>query len=141
MTLSYVTQSRLGSWFGISSIKVGKILVMNGLKDCHGATRMAVAGGYAKEAQTKEKLPFWVWDATRVSLILDEALGGVGTSFIDELVVQVGEALAEAHGLREGGNDFVAELIEDQALAGVPPGLVGLLRGRLSQETKQTIGA
>ena len=138
MMTSYVTQSRLGSWFGISSIKVGKILTMNGLKDGHGATRMAVAGGYAKEAQTKEKIPFWVWDATRASLIIDEALGGVGTAFIDDLVVQVGEALAESQGLREGGDEFVAELIEDQALAGVPPGLVGLLRRRLSQETNQT---
>jgi hypothetical protein len=138
MTSSYVTQSRLGSWFGISSIKVGKILAMNGLKDGHGATRMAVAGGYAKEAQTKEKIPFWVWDATKVSLILDAALGDVGTPFIDELVAQAGEALAEAQGLREAGNEFVAELIEDQALAGVPPGLIVLLRRRLSQETNQT---
>ena len=52
MTPSFVTQSRLGSWFGISSIKVGKILTSNGLKDRHGATQMAIAGKAERAART-----------------------------------------------------------------------------------------
>ncbi len=39
MTTSYATQSTLGGWFHLSSIKIGKILVAHGLKDRNGATQ------------------------------------------------------------------------------------------------------
>lgn len=128
---TFVTQSLLGSWFGISARKIGNILKAHGLKDRNVATQEAIVGGYAKEATTRDGISFWVWDPIKVVPMLYEALGGVEKPFIDDLVVQVGEALTEANRQRDEGCDFLADLIEDEALAGVPSGLIVLIRARL----------
>ena len=128
---SYVTQSSIGEWFGISSIKVGKILIAHGLKDRNGATQEAVRGGLAKQAVTKDGRPFWTWEATRVSKIIDKALGDVETPYIKKVMVQVDEALREAERHRIEGCDFLADLILEGAYEGIPTGLIGLIRGRL----------
>lgn len=90
MTPTFVTQSKVGEWFGLSPVAVGKVLIAHGLKDRHGATEKALLGGYAREARTGTGVTFFVWDAHRVSIILDEAIGGTRpTPFIDDLVAQV----------------------------------------------------
>lgn len=134
-----VTQSQLGEWFGISPIAVGKVLIAHGLKQGAGATEVALLGGFAKEACTRTGVTFFVWDACKVCTILDDAIGGTRpTPFIDDLVAQVGEAIAEAEGHRAKGDDFLADMILENACEGVPTGLVGLIQGRLSHQNSQT---
>jgi hypothetical protein len=136
MTPCYVTQTMLGSWFGLSSQAVGKILAARGLKDRTGATQEALLGGFARQVSTRDGIPFYTWDAHRVAPIIDEALGvSAPTPYIDTLARQVGEALAEAEGHRAAGSEFVADLITDGAYEDLPPGLVGLIKRRLGQPT------
>ena len=133
MTPVFVTQSKLGEWFGISAQKIGKILTAHGLKDRSGAIEKAVLGTLAKPVATKDGLSFWVWEATRVSKIIDESLGDVEKPLLDKLTIQVADALQEARRLRNEGCDFVADLLLEQAYEGVPTGLIGLIRERLGE--------
>ena len=133
MMPTLVTQSKLGEWFGLSPVAVGRVLIAEGLKDRAGATEKALLGGFAKEARTKSGVTFFVWDAHKVSLILDEVIGGSWpTPFIDGLVAKVGEAVGEAEKHRADDNDFIADVILEHAFEGVPPGLSGLIRHRLA---------
>jgi len=132
MTPCYVVQTTLGGWFGLSPQAVGKILAARGLKDRNGATQEAILGGYAREASTRDGIAFWTWDAHKVTPIIDKAIGGSApTPYIDTLVRQVGETLAEAETQQAAGSDFVADLITQSAYEGVPPGLIGLIKHRL----------
>ena len=131
MTNSHVTQTKVGEWFGLSAIKVGRILTAHGLKDRNGPTRLAVEGGYAKSITTRDQLTFWVWDARKTAQILDQELADCETPYIDQLVAQVGDSLAEARRHRSEGNDLLAELILEQTYDGVPPPLIGLIKDRL----------
>ena len=134
MTPTFVTQSKLGEWFGFSPVAIGKVLIAEGLKDRFGATEKALLGGYAKEARTKAGLTFFVWDSNKVSVILDHGIGRTRpTPFIDGLVAKVGEAVIEAETQRAEGNDFIADLILEHAFEGVPLGMAGLIRGRLAR--------
>lgn len=130
----WVTLTKLGGWFDMTAVAVGKVLVGRGLKDKAGATPKALIGGYAKEARTRGDIDFFLWDAGKVAAIIDLTLGGdKPTPFLDRLVAQVGESIAEAQKHRGEGNDFLAELILDRANEGVPPGLVRVINERLGE--------
>jgi hypothetical protein len=128
----WVTQTNLGVWFDMTAVAVGKVLVERGLKDKTGATTKALIGGYAKEAVTGGGINFFLWNAGKIVAIIDLSLeGNKATHFIDRLVAQVGESVAEAQKHREEGNEFLAELFLDHADEGVPQGLIGLINERL----------
>ena len=133
MTHGFVTQSKVGEWFGISALKVGKILVAHGLKDRSVATEKAIVGGIAKQVTMKNGTPIWIWESGRISRLIDDALGDVEKPFIEKLTAQVGEALHEEKCLRNEGSDFVADLLLEQTFVGVPSGLIGLIRDRLDE--------
>lgn len=136
MTPIFVTQSTLGQWFGLTPVAVGKVLANHGLKNRFGATEKALLDGFAREARTKTGITFFVWNAEKVSVIIDEVLGNTTpTPYIDALVGQVGEALVEAERQRATGNDFFADLILEAAFQDIPSGLVGLIRERLPHQT------
>ena len=137
---TFVTQSLLGSWFGISARKIGNLLKAHGLKDRNGATQVAIVGGYAKEATTRDGISFWVWHARKTVQILDEILSGGEKPFLDELIGQVGKALTEAKRQRMEGCDFVADLILEDAFEGVPPGLFPYIKDRLGKELGDKVG-
>ena len=128
----WVTLTNLGGWFDMTAVAVGKVLVGRGLKDKAGATTKALFGGYAKEARTRGGVEFYLWDAGKVAAIIDLSLDGdKPTPFLDRLVAQVGESIAEARKHWGEGNDFLAELFLDRANEGVPPGLIEIINERL----------
>lgn len=124
MNGSHVTQSTLGKWFQLSSIKVGRIQTAHGLKDRNGPTERAVFGGYVKGGTTKDGFPPWTWNAVRASMLIDES---GEESRLDEMVLQVERLLAEAGHQRSIGCNFIADQIADRAFDGIPPELVGLI--------------
>lgn len=138
MNNSFVTQSTIGKWFGISSRDVGKILTKQGLKDKDRATEDALRKGFAKEARTRSDVAFPVWDAYKVSVLIDKALGIVEKPYLDSLESQVGEAIIEAERYRADGEAILADLILEQACEGVPPALIRLIRGKLLHQHSQT---
>ena len=128
---SHVTQTKIGEWFGLSAVKVGKILARRGLKDRSGPTRRAVLDGYAKEVVTRDQRSFWVWHAEKAALIVDEALEDGENDRIDRLASQVSEALSEVQKSRNEGNDFIADLLAEHAFEGIPSALVSVIKKRL----------
>ena len=130
----WTTLTKLGEWFDMTAVAAGKVLVKRGLKDKAGATTKALIGGYAKEARTKGGVNFFLWEARKVAVIIDLSLDGdKPTPFLDRLVAQVGESIAEAQKHRGEGNEFLAEMILDRANEGVPPGLVRVINERLGE--------
>lgn len=137
MTTSHVTQSTLGGWFGLSSIKIGKILTAHGLKERSSASQEAVRDGLAKQVVMKDGTSFWVWEARRISKLIDQTLGNIAKPLLDKLTIQIGDALQEEKRLRNEGSDFVADLLLEQAFEGVPACLIGLIRERLGEAVER----
>ena len=74
--MKFVTQTLLGRRFGMSAIKVGKILKQFNYRLPNGEpSSLAWNEGIVEERYLEEKpeIPFWVWDEDRTAEILQDA--------------------------------------------------------------------
>ena len=74
--MNFVTQTTLGRKFGVSSIRVGKILKQfNYRLPNDEPSSLAWAEGIVEERYLEEQpdIPFWVWDEMRTIEILQDA--------------------------------------------------------------------
>ncbi len=130
-TKKWGTQTWIGKRFGLSAVVVGRILTTAGLKQGPEATSKAVLTGHAKRCYTSDLRPYWMWDMDAVGEVVEVALVHHGGPPIEKLIKQVGEMLKDADAHRAEGNDVIADLLEEEAYAGVPPGLARVVRRRL----------
>ena len=127
------TQTGIGQRYGLTAVAVGKILTRVGLKQGLEATGKALLTGHARKSYTKDERAYFMWDMELVGEIIEEALVLDGGPKIDLLLERVGKALADLETHRAEGNDWFADLLEEEALSDIPPGLVRVLKRKLNR--------
>lgn len=69
---TWVSQTDIGHYYGLSAIKVGRVLSELGLKDKAGATQRAIDGGFAVSAPLADGTQHWRWHKGKVLRAFDE---------------------------------------------------------------------
>ena len=113
-------QTELGKHFGISAVKVGKILTEHGLKDSKTkqATQKALDEGYAKSTPLKDGTPHYLWNIDKIRAILAEKHEPLNQ--VDYWVNEIKRLFREANRLVDEGQDKMANLIYDLAYEEIP---------------------
>lgn len=114
----YKTQTEIGRSFGISAIKLGKILTDLGLKDKNGATQKAIEENYAISSQLKDGKTFFVWNEQQIKPLISQTVKPLSQ---EEIYVRgIKESLIEINRLYESDNgtdhkmsDIMYDLIYD----------------------------
>ena len=114
------SQTDIGKRFGISAIKVGKILVQHDLKDqeTKHATPKALNEGYAKSTPLKNGTPHYMWNLQKVSKILRKQYTPL--SQVEYWINEVKVALYKANQSLEIAEDKLAYLMYDAIYEEVP---------------------
>ena len=68
----WVSQTDIGHYYGLSAIKVGRVLTELGLKDKAGATQRAIDGGFAVSTPLADGTQHWRWRKGKVLHAFDE---------------------------------------------------------------------
>lgn len=113
-------QTQLGKNFGISAIKVGKILAEHNLRDSTSkvATKKALDEGYAKFTPLKDGTPHYMWNIKKIQALLSQKYEPLDQ--VDYWVNEVKKILQEADHLFEKGEDKYACILCDFAYDEVP---------------------
>lgn len=69
---TWVSQTEIGHKYGLSAIKVGRVLTELGLKDKAGATQRAIDDGFAVSTPLADGTQHWRWHKARVTRAFDE---------------------------------------------------------------------
>lgn len=69
---TWVSQTDIGHTYGLSAIKVGRVLTELGLKDKAGATQRAIDGGFAVSTPLADGTQHWRWHKAKVLRAFDE---------------------------------------------------------------------
>lgn len=69
---TWVSQTDIGHYYGLSAIKVGRVLAELGLKDKAGATQRAIDGGFAVSSPLADGTQHWRWHKAKVLRAFDE---------------------------------------------------------------------
>ncbi len=130
------SQTNLGKKFGISAIKVGKILLEYGLKDeeTKEATKKALDEGYAKLTPLKDGRNYYMWSIEKVERILAKKQDSL--SEIDYWVHEVKEILEKANKLSEEGQDKISVLMCEAAYDEVPKAIRGEVKEKIESESR-----
>ena len=114
--INWVNQTEVGRRFGLSAVKLGKILVEKGLKDSNGATQKALKEEYAKKVFLKDGTKFYLWNDKKVRNVVD--LKEVDQ--IEYWLLKIKPIYNEADKCLEDGRDKEAQLIEETMFSDVP---------------------
>lgn len=116
----WTNQTELGKRFGISAIKVGKILIQHGLKDPNtkDATKKALEEQYAQFTPLKDGTHHYLWNIQKLQTLLGETQ--VPLDEVAYWVNEVKRILKEADRLAEEGQDKLAYLAYDFVYDEVP---------------------
>jgi hypothetical protein len=118
--VNWSNQTEIGKRFGLSAVKVGNILVENGLKDpeTRAATKKALSEGWAKSTPLKDGTPFWMWDSGRVKDLIGQDHQKIRS--VEFYANEVRAILREAEELSEEGQDKLGWMMADYAYDEVP---------------------
>lgn len=122
-------QTEIGKMFGISAIKIGKILKENGLKHpkSNHATTTAINEGFAVSQPLKDKTPFFLWNLKKIEPLISKSFIKLSKERIE--INKVKEIVNVCNKLVEFGQDKWAWITYDSRYDEVPNNIVKKIRG------------
>lgn len=116
-----MTLTQIGKLFGETNQKVGKRLVLAGLRDDHcKPTRLAHDGGFCETAPSRNDMYIWSWRPEKVVPVLERH--GYKLLPIPPLELVEPPPLAGPFGLRTDANGFTEVTSADSTVAALVPG-------------------
>jgi hypothetical protein len=130
---TWVNQTSLGNMFGLSAIKIGKILIELGLKDAQkgSATEKALSEGYARSTPLKDGTPYFMWNLQKVKSLISKDYTLL--SKVDYWVNLVKKDLDKAYELMDKDQDKLAYMIIDSAYDEVPSDIIEQVKAKIEQ--------
>jgi hypothetical protein len=127
---TYKNQTNIGKQYGISAIKLGQILIENGLKDpiTKQASKKALDEGFAVATPLKDGTLFYMWNVFKLQPLISVKYEKLPKEQYH--IEQVKSIIRQASDLYNEGQDKLADLLYDDRYAEVPTNLHDKIYGR-----------
>ena len=130
-------QTELGKLFGISSIKIGKILIKEGLKDqkTKKATEKALNEEYAISTPLKDGTLFYLWNLKKCKKLISTEYKPINK--IDYYFNEVKKIIKEANKLIDEGSDKLGYMMWECAYDDIPKSIKEQVKNKVEEYLKE----